>query len=88
MELWVVYNKTSGQTYITKGRRSAERICSTLNKFHKLICSNEISICDSAKMFFNSHHIDKNKILFSWPISSVDRMNILKTLFKIKEFYG
>lgn len=86
LEHFCVYNVVTGQIYITKGKRPAERIASTANKLCRLINLQNQNVCEECSDFFKSHHIEKEKIHFTWDISSEERMVLLRNFFKVKEY--
>lgn len=88
LQLYTVYNINTGNLYIVRGRRAAERIAATANKLCFLINVKEQNICEPCDEFFKKHPIDKNKIHFCWDISPLDKMNIFKKLFKYKDYYA
>jgi hypothetical protein len=78
----------TGVTYIVKGRRPAERIASTANKLCNLMEIAPQWVCEDSIEFFKSHHIDKNKIHFCWNATAIQKMDILRKLFKSKDAYA
>jgi hypothetical protein len=88
LQLYTVYNSTTGNLYITKGRRAAERIAATANKLCSLINIKEQNICESSHEFFKKHHIEKNKVHFCWDTTPAEKMDLFKKFFKFKDFYA
>lgn len=84
LEICVVYNKVTGETYIVKGKRVAERISRTANKFYKLTNSKEITICEVAASFFKDYHVDKKNIKFCWKTTTFEKMKLYKEFFNYK----
>lgn len=84
LQVWAVYNKKTGRVDLSKGKRAAMRIAVTYNKLFKLLSSFEYVTCQLADDFFNSHHINKEDIYFSWLVSPLVKMKILKQFFKMQ----
>lgn len=88
LQYFTVYNMTTGQVYIVKGKRTAERIVGTANKLSSLINVIEHYICEPSLEFFKKHHIDKSKIHFCWDATPIQKMDLLRNLFKTKDLYA
>lgn len=84
LEIWIIYNHTTGQVYVTKGKRFALQIASVATKASKYLNSNEIYSCHDARSFFKSHFIDKINIHFTWDAPTIERMRLYRYFHNIR----
>jgi len=87
LEIYVCYNKTNGRVDVIRGRRAAERVTRMYNKLFSLLYSKEMVLCLKADEFFNTHHVDKENIHFSWLIEPTEKMLLYRKFFYIGKKY-
>jgi len=78
LELWVIYNKHTGDVYICKGKRFGLRVLGLMNKLFKLLGNKQNAIALPISSFFKNYPIDKELIQFTWKTTSNERMELFK----------
>lgn len=76
LQIWTVYDTSSGFVYITRGKKTASCLALHMNKAFKLQNNKTRVTCDDAKEFFTKHQFDRNRITFCWSTSIMEKTHL------------